>query len=81
MRLVRLATHGCDTVSPKRLLQVEDFLIACTYNSSYERVEIEIEVVKVWLLNTHGIQLRRKAGSTWLYKQLYSSIVNALILD
>jgi hypothetical protein len=64
-----------------RLPQLDDFLLACTYNSSYERVEIEIEIVRVWLLNTHGIQLRRKSGSTWLYKQLYSSIVNALILD
>lgn len=61
-------------------MQVDDYTIACTYNSSYERVEIELEIVKLWLLSAHGIQLRRKAGSTWLYKQLYSSIVNALSL-
>lgn len=63
------------------IAQVGKFLIAVAYSSSHERVEIEIEIVKVWLLSTHGIQMRRKSGSTWLYKQLYSSIANALSVD
>eukprot|EP00123_Amoebidium_parasiticum_P018271 comp24155_c1_seq1/m.43995 comp24155_c1_seq1/g.43995 ORF comp24155_c1_seq1/g.43995 comp24155_c1_seq1/m.43995 type:complete len:704 (-) comp24155_c1_seq1:186-2297(-) len=59
-------------------VQTDRYTVTCIHNSSYERVEIEIEVVKVWLLNMVGVRLKRVAGSTWLYKQIYTKIVGSL---
>ncbi|KNC73141.1 hypothetical protein SARC_14301 [Sphaeroforma arctica JP610] len=56
----------------------DTYLIACTYDTSAEKVVIEIEIVKVWLVNKLGVQLKRKSGSLWLYKEIYSKIISAM---
>jgi hypothetical protein len=58
--------------------QVNDYMVSFTYNSTMETVTVSIEVVKVWLLSLHGVKFKRVTGSGWLYKQLYTRIVDAL---
>eukprot|EP01136_Pigoraptor_vietnamica_P010156 Opistho-1_new@47449 len=47
-------------------------------NASYQRVVLEIEVCKVWLLSLHGVSLRRISGDAWLYKEICTSITTRL---
>lgn len=61
--------------------QTEPFLLSFKYNSTMESVEIEVEVVKVWMLSLYGVKIRRAWGSSWLYKQLYSNLVQALNIE
>ena len=61
--------------------QVEPFLVSFSYSSTEESVQIEIEVLKMWLLSIYGVRVRRTAGSTWLFKQLYSSLVKAIRIE
>lgn len=62
-------------------LQVDDYVVSFTYNSTMETVTVSVEVVKLWLLSMHGLKFRRVSGSGWLYKQLYSRIVHALKIE
>ncbi|KAJ3100257.1 Map microtubule affinity-regulating kinase [Phlyctochytrium planicorne] len=41
-------------------------------------VEFEIEVCKIWLLKVHGIRMKRLTGSAFVFKDLYTSIVDEL---
>eukprot|EP00122_Pirum_gemmata_P006216 Pgem_evm1s5676 len=61
-------------------VKIDDFTLSCIYNSSKENVEIELEIVKVWLMGSYGIRIRRVSGSTWLYKQIYDKITATLVM-
>lgn len=63
------------------LFQIDTFVVSFTYNSTLESVTMEIEVVKIWLLSVYGVKLRRVSGSTWLYKQLYTNIIQAMKIE
>lgn len=61
--------------------QVDPFLVSFNYSSTTESVQMEIEIVKIWLLSIYGVRLRRISGSTWLFKQLYSNVVSTLNIE
>ncbi|KAH9277159.1 hypothetical protein BASA83_000019 [Batrachochytrium salamandrivorans] len=54
------------------------YLFHCEYcDKQYPdmSLEFEIEVCKVWLLNLHGMRMKRLAGNVFLFKEIYSHII------
>ncbi|KAJ3410443.1 Map microtubule affinity-regulating kinase [Chytridiales sp. JEL 0842] len=45
-----------------------------------EEVVFEIEVCKIWLLKLHGVRIKRLAGSAFVFKDVYSKIVENLAI-
>ncbi|KAG5459516.1 MAG: hypothetical protein BJ554DRAFT_71 [Olpidium bornovanus] len=43
-------------------------------------VVFEVEVCKLWLLKLHGIRIKRKWGSVFLYKEIYSMLIERIHL-
>lgn len=73
--------QACSLTQLLSLFQIDTYVIVFTYNSTLESVTMEIEVVKIWLLSIYGVKLRRVSGSTWLYKQLYSNIIQPMKIE
>ncbi|KAJ3194753.1 MAP microtubule affinity-regulating kinase 1 [Irineochytrium annulatum] len=66
-----------------RFERVEDlYMLHCALKEGNEEnnVEFEVEVCKIWLLKLHGIRIKRLTGSAFVFKDIYSSVVDALNL-
>ncbi|ORY35255.1 kinase-like protein [Rhizoclosmatium globosum] len=56
----------------------EYYLIQCHMSADGEEVEFDVEVCKVWLLNLHGVRIKKQGGSAIKFKDAYSMIVDTL---
>lgn len=48
--------------------------------SSENDVVFEAEVCKIWLLKLHGVRVKRKSGSAFYYKDIYTQLTDRLSL-
>ncbi|KAI9343200.1 hypothetical protein BDR26DRAFT_783556, partial [Obelidium mucronatum] len=46
----------------------EYYLIQCHMSSEGEEVEFDVEVCKIWLLNLHGVRIKKQGGSAIKFK-------------
>ncbi|KAJ3352887.1 Serine/threonine-protein kinase par-1 [Entophlyctis luteolus] len=56
------------------------YLINCklTYAETEEEVSFDVEVCKMWLLNLHGVRIKKQGGSALRFKECYAAIVDML---
>ncbi|KAJ3018893.1 UNVERIFIED_CONTAM: Serine/threonine-protein kinase par-1 [Siphonaria sp. JEL0065] len=54
------------------------YLIQCHMTAEGDEVEFDVEVCKVWLLNLHGVRIKKQGGSAIKFKEAYSMIVDML---
>ncbi|KAI8593282.1 KA1 domain/Ssp2 C-terminal domain-containing protein [Geranomyces variabilis] len=78
--LVDIARSHDDRLAYKRVQDFYMFNCKLTQPNAEDNVEFEIEVCKVWLLKLHGVRVKRLSGNPFLFKELYSDIVNSLEL-
>ncbi|KAJ3161812.1 Map microtubule affinity-regulating kinase [Geranomyces michiganensis] len=78
--LVDIARSHDDRLVYKRVQDFYMFNCKLTQPNAEDNVEFEIEVCKVWLLKLHGVRVKRLSGNPFLFKELYSDIVNSLEL-
>ncbi|KAJ3009704.1 UNVERIFIED_CONTAM: Serine/threonine-protein kinase par-1 [Siphonaria sp. JEL0065] len=54
------------------------YLIQCHMSADGDEVEFDVEVCKVWLLNLHGVRIKKQGGSAIKFKDAYAMIVEML---
>ncbi|KAI8607467.1 hypothetical protein BC830DRAFT_1053524, partial [Chytriomyces sp. MP71] len=54
------------------------YLIQCKLTSENEEVDFDVEVCKVWLLQLHGVRIKKQGGSALKFKEAYSIIVDMM---
>ncbi|KAI9343230.1 hypothetical protein BDR26DRAFT_801460 [Obelidium mucronatum] len=57
------------------------YLIQCRMTADGDEVEFDVEVCKVWLLNLHGVRIKKQGGSAIKFKDAYSMIVDMLEIN
>ncbi|KAJ3065468.1 MAP/microtubule affinity-regulating kinase 3 [Podochytrium sp. JEL0797] len=56
----------------------EHYLIQCYMSADGEEVEFDVEVCKIWLLNLHGLRIKKQGGSALKFKEAYTMMVDML---
>ncbi|KAJ3237465.1 Serine/threonine-protein kinase par-1 [Chytriomyces hyalinus] len=56
----------------------DHYLIQCKLTAENEEVDFDIEVCKMWLLQLHGVRIKKQGGSAMQFKEAYSTIVEML---
>ncbi|KAJ3259039.1 Serine/threonine-protein kinase par-1 [Chytriomyces hyalinus] len=56
----------------------DHYLIQCKLTAENEEVDFDIEVCKMWLLQLHGVRIKKQGGSAMKFKEAYSTIVEML---
>jgi serine/threonine protein kinase len=76
--LLLLRKHYDDKLAFERLDDYYQLNCKLKQGNTDDDVEFEIEVCKIWLLKLHGVRIKRLGGSAFVFKDVYSKIVENL---
>ncbi|KAK6099739.1 hypothetical protein MT418_001128 [Batrachochytrium dendrobatidis] len=57
----------------------DHYIFKCEYRDQQYpdmTLDFEVEICKVWLLNLHGMRMKRIAGNVFLFKEFYTQLIN-----
>ncbi|KAJ3347403.1 Map microtubule affinity-regulating kinase [Entophlyctis luteolus] len=59
------------------------YIVNCkmNYTDTEEEVAFDVEVCKMWLLNLHGVRIKKQGGSALRFKESYAAIVDMLQIN